>query len=65
MLAVLQLGVRAERAEERLLKCVLGAIPSEPADEEPEDLLPVLLVEALEGRQGHPRHLETQKGAQV
>jgi hypothetical protein len=25
----------------------------------------VLLVEALEGRQGHPRHLETQEGAQV
>jgi hypothetical protein len=25
----------------------------------------VLLVEALEGRQGHPRHLETQQGAQV
>jgi hypothetical protein len=25
----------------------------------------VLVVEALEGRQGHPRHLETQQGAQV
>jgi hypothetical protein len=25
----------------------------------------VLFVEALEGRQAHPRHLETQEGSQV
>jgi hypothetical protein len=37
----------------------------EPSDQESEDLLAVLLVEALEGRQGHPRHLETQEGPQV
>ena len=65
MLAVPEVGIPAERAQERFLEGVLGAIRSEPTDEESEDLFPVLLVEALEGRQGHPRHLETQKGSQV
>jgi len=65
MFPMTQRGIGTERAEERLLERVLCAIASEPAGEEREDLLAVLLVEALEGRQGHPRHLETQKGSQV
>jgi len=65
MLAVTQLGLRTKGAEERLLKRVLYAIASVSADEETDDLLAVLFVEALEGRQAHPRHLETQEGPQV
>jgi len=53
MLAVPQLGICAERAEKRLLECILGAIASEPADEKGIDLLPMLLVEAFERRQAH------------
>ena len=42
---------------------VVGAIPSEPADEEPEDLFAVLLVEALEGRR-HPVAITAQERPQ-
>ena len=48
-----QLRVGAERAKEGLLESVVGAIPAEPADEERVDLVTVLGVEALEGRQRH------------
>ena len=56
MLAVLEPRVGAERAEERLLERVLGALAAEPPDEEAEDLVAVVLVEALEGRERHLRH---------
>src|SRR6266545_3345279 len=55
VLAVTELRVGAQRAEERLLKGVLGARPAESAHQEREDLLAVLFVEALEGRQSHRR----------
>jgi len=48
-----QLGIGAERAEERLLERIFGSLAAEASDEEREDLIPVLCVEALEGRQPH------------
>ena len=42
--------VGAQRAEERLLERVLGPVAPDPADEQPEHLVAVLGVEALEGR---------------
>jgi len=59
MFAVLQLGIGPQSAEECLLEGILGPLTTKPAQEESEDLLAVLLVEPLEGRQGHPRHPET------
>lgn len=48
-----ELRIRAERAEERLLEGVVGAIAAQAADEEGVDLVPMLLVEVLERRQRH------------
>ena len=48
--SVLQPRIGAQGAHERLLEGVVGALAAQPLDEEPEDLVPVLLVEALEGR---------------
>ena len=45
---VLQPRIGAEGSHERLLEGVLGALAPQPLDEEPEDLVAVLLVEALE-----------------
>jgi ribokinase len=45
-----ELRVAAQRAEEGLLKGILGGLPSEQADEVAEDLVPVLFIEALERR---------------
>ena len=44
--------VRTERAQERLLKRVLGRLSAEPAAEEAEHDVTVLDVEALERRDG-------------
>jgi hypothetical protein len=57
--AVLEPGVGPERAEERLLESILGALGAEPLPQEPVDLVTVLLVEMFEGRDGHRHHLET------
>jgi hypothetical protein len=56
VLGVPQACVAAERAKERLLERVLGLGARKPPREEGEDLVPVRLVEALEGRQGHGVH---------
>ena len=48
-----ELGIGTERAEESLLECVLGSVPAQSPHEECVDLVPVLLVETLEGRQRH------------
>ena len=53
MVCVTKLGVGAESAQESLLERVVGALAPEPTDEERVDLVPVLLVETLEGRQRH------------
>ncbi len=53
VLRVAELRVRAQRTEEGLLKRVVGVLAPEPADEERIDLVPVLLVETLEGRHRH------------
>src|SRR6266545_6070183 len=58
VLTVTELWVGAQRAEERLLKRVLCTCTAESAHQEREDLLAVLFVKALEGRQRHRRHLE-------
>ena len=57
--AVLEPGVRAQGPEERFLERVLGALGAEPLPQEAVDLVTVLLVEVLEGRDGHRHHLET------
>jgi hypothetical protein len=54
--AVPEAAVAAERAQERLLERVLGAVTPEPPDEEGVDLVPVQLVEAFEGRYSHSIH---------
>jgi hypothetical protein len=59
VLAVTELRIRTQGAEEGLLERVLGALASEPSHEEGVDLLLVLVVEAFERRQRHRRHLET------
>ncbi len=56
MLAILEPTVGLERAQERLLKGIVGPRGAELAPEEPQDLGAVLLVEALEGRDRHGRH---------
>ena len=50
--AVLEPVVGAKRAQERLLPRVLGALAEQSA-QVPEDLVAVLEVEALEGRDRH------------
>jgi len=50
MPAVLEPVVGAERAQERLLERILGRAAAEPAAQEPEHGLLVLLVEGLERR---------------
>ena len=62
---MLERGVGAQRPEERLLERVLGALPSEAADEHAEDLVAVLVVEALEGRDhGCVHHRRKRRRAQ-
>ena len=53
VLAVLQIRIRAQCAEERLLERVLGAVGPESASEEREDLVAMLLVEVFERRHAH------------
>ena len=53
---MLEPRVGPQGAEEGLLERVLRLEAREPAGEEREDLVPVRLVEALEGRQGHGVH---------
>ena len=56
MLAVAQVGVSAQRAQEGLLKRIFcGASPEQPR-EVAEDSVPVLLVEVLERRNRHGGH---------
>src|SRR5439155_7163897 len=63
MLAVPQLRVGPERAQKRFLKCILGAVAPETPDQESEDLVAVLLVEALERRQRHVDILKRARGS--
>ena len=56
MLAVPKRRVAPERPEERLLERVLRGVASEQPDEVPEDLVAILGVEPLEGRNGHGVH---------
>jgi ribokinase len=53
---VLEPGVGPERPEKRLLKGVLGRLPTKQAHEVTEDLLAVVVVEPLEGRNRHSLH---------
>src|SRR5215210_4140736 len=53
---VLQLAVPAEGPQERLLERVLSAVASEPPDEERVQLVAVLEVQRLEGRNAHRLH---------
>ena len=53
MLRVAQVRIGAQRAKEGLLERILRAVAPEPPHEKCVDLVPVLLVEALEGRQRH------------
>jgi len=53
---VLEATVRLERAQERLLECVLCSLGPELPPEKPEHLGPMLFVEALEGRNRHAVH---------
>src|SRR5215213_3358582 len=55
MAPVLELGIRAQRAQECLLERVLGALAAQLPNEERPDLVPVALVEALERRSAHHR----------
>ena len=50
---MLEPRVGPQRSQEGLLERVVGALVPEPTDEERVDLVPVLLVETLEGRQRH------------
>ena len=53
---MLEPRVAAQRAQERLLERVLGRAAAEPAGEQPEHGVAVLLVEALERRDCHDFH---------
>jgi hypothetical protein len=53
---VTEVGVRAERAKEGILKRIFSCLASQQADEVAEDLGSVRVVEALEGRDGHRLH---------
>ena len=58
MLAVLEARIRTQRAQERLLEGVLGRVGPDAPPEEAEHDVPVLDVEALEGRdRGHCLHI--------
>src|SRR5947208_11718125 len=63
VLAVAQLRVGAEGAEERLLEGVLGPVRPQAADQESEDLVAVLFVEALERRRAHVDILKRARGS--
>ena len=56
MLAVTQLRVAAEGAEEGLLESVVCAVRADDAAKVGVDRISVLLVEALEGREAHGLH---------
>jgi ribokinase len=53
---VLEPGIGPERPEKRLLEGVLGRLPTKQAHEVTEDLLVVVVVEPLEGRNRHSLH---------
>ena len=53
VLAVAQVRIRAQCAEECLLEGVLGAVGPEPANEEREDLVAMLFVEMFERWHAH------------
>ncbi len=48
--------IAAQCSEEGLLEGILRALPAQPANEESEDEVAVLLVETLERGQGHVVH---------
>jgi hypothetical protein len=48
--------IAAQRSEEGFLEGILGALPAQPTNEESEDEVAVLLVEALERGQWHVVH---------
>ena len=48
--------VRPERAEERLLECIVGSIDTEAAAQEPQHFGSMLLVEPLERGDRHGFH---------
>ena len=56
MLAVSQVGVGAQSAQERLLERVLRGRSPEQAGQVAEDGVPMIFVEALEGRNCHSNH---------
>jgi hypothetical protein len=56
MLAVVEPSVGTQRAQERLLERIVGAIDAEPSTEQPKNLGPMLLVEALERGDRHGLH---------
>lgn len=56
MAGVLQRRIAAKRTQERLLEGVIRLAAPEQPNEVPEDLIAVLLVEALEGRENHGFH---------
>ncbi len=56
MLAVLEATVRLQRAQERLLKRVLGALGADAAPKKPKHLAAVLEIEVLERRDRHALH---------
>ena len=56
---MLEPWIRPQRAQERVLERVLGAVAAEPPAEEAQDLGAVLLVERLErGNRGCHRYVK-------
>jgi len=56
ILGVPERGIPAQRAQERLLEGILRTVAPDPSDEEAEDLVSMLEVERLEGRNRHGSH---------
>ena len=56
-----EVGVGAQRAQERLLERVVGVVTADRADEEAQHVARVGVEQALEGRRGHGRR--TLRGA--
>ena len=57
MLSVLEAPVRLQRSQEGLLERVLCSLGTDATSKQPEDLGAMLLVEVLEGRYRHARHI--------
>ena len=57
MTSVLEAPVRLQRSQERLLERVLGSLGADTTPQEPKDFGAVLLVEVLERRYRHARHI--------